>query len=199
MIRRRPRIDRVLPKAPARAEEPDTLNLADLDPAVWYVMGQGKAHGPFTFGQLQSLADAGRLGPLARISGGDGEPFVPALEHPVLRPRIQAALEARAARRAEATNFVLICGPGVSESDRQAVAEALTALGRATEPMPGTFILRSAYVLGDVRRAIASLLPPTAQLMIFESRDARLGWTGLPLPQTESLRTTWNAPLSENL
>lgn len=199
MMRRRPRIDRVLPKAPARAEEPEALNLADLDPAVWYVMGQGKAHGPFTLGQLQSLADAGRLGPLARISGGDGEPFVSALDHPVLRPRIQAALEARAARRAEATNFVLICGPGISESDRQAVAQAVTTLGRATEPMPGTFVLRSAFVLGDVRRAIAALLPATAQLMIFESRDARLGWTGLPLPQAESLRNTWNAPLETNL
>lgn len=198
MMRRRPRIDRVLPKAPARADAPDALNLADLDPPVWYVMGQGKAHGPFTLGQLQSLADTGRLGPLARISGGDGEPFVSALDHPVLRPRIQAALEARAARRTEATNFVLICGPGVSEGDRHTIAQALTPLGRFTEPMPGTFILRSAYVLGDVRRAIAALLPATFQMMIFESRDARLGWTGLPLAEAESLRTTWNAPLTEN-
>lgn len=197
MLRRRPRIDRVLPKAPARAEAPDALNLADLDPPVWHVMGQGKAHGPFTLGQLQSLADAGRLGPLARISGGDGEPFVSALDHPVLRPRIQAALEARAARRTEATNFVLVCGPGVSEGDRHAVAEALATLGRTTQPMPGTFVLRSAYLLGDVRRAIAALLPAAAQIMIFESRDARLGWTGLPIAQAESLRATWNAPLGE--
>lgn len=197
-MQRRPRIDRVLPKAPARAEAPAALNLADLDPAVWHVMGQGKAHGPFTLGQLQSLADSGRLGPLARISGGDGEPFVPALDHPLLRPRIQAALEARAARRAEATNFVLVCGPGLTPGDRHAIGHALNPLGRFSEPMPGTFILRSAHILGDVRRAIATTLPEGAQIMIFESRDARLGWTGLPIAQAETLRTIWNAPLDTN-
>ncbi|MFN4226035.1 MAG: hypothetical protein ACK4HR_06925 [Hyphomonas sp.] len=191
-MRRRPRIDRVLPAKPAL---PDALNLADLDPPVWHVMGQGKAHGPFTLGQLQSLADAGRLGPLARISGGDGEPFVSALDHPLLRPRIQAALEARAARRTEASNFVIICGPGLTLAARQAIGHALNTLGRFTEPMPATFVLRSAFVLGDVRRSLATILPEGAQVMIFESREARLGWTGLPVAQAEALRAVWNAPL----
>lgn len=195
-MRRRPQIDRVLAPKPAPPKAPETLDLADLDPAVWHVMGQGKAHGPFTLGQLQALADNGRLGPLARISGGDGDPFVPALDHPILRPRIEAYMAARAARRAEASNFVLICGPGFTPDQRHALGQALNTLGHFAEPLPGTFVLRSAYVLGDVRRAAATVLPDAAQLMIFESRDARLGWTGLPIGQAEALRGVWNAPLT---
>lgn len=72
-MRARPRIERVLPRKPARPTADSALNLADLDPAVWHVMAREKAHGPFTLGQLQSFADAGKIGPLTRISAGDGE------------------------------------------------------------------------------------------------------------------------------
>lgn len=193
MLRRRPRIDRVIPKKPAPA--PEALDLADLDPAVWHVMGQGKAHGPFTLGQLQSLAECGRLGPLAKISCGVGEPFVPALDHPMLRPRIEAWMETRAARKAEASNLVIVCGAGLDDSQRQAIGQTLNTLGRFTEPLAGTFLLRSAYLLGDVRRALATILPDSVPLMIFESRDARIGWAGLPIARAEGIRTVWNAPL----
>ena len=198
-MRARPRIERVLPTKPARTVADTALNLADLDPAVWHVMRQDKAHGPFTLGQLQSYADAGRIGPLTRISSGHGEPFLTALDHPPLRARIEAFLENRTARRAEASNFVIVSGPdsGAGTNRRHALGAALNALGRFAEPLPGTFILRSERPLADVRRALAAAAPEGTQLMIFESRDARLGWAGLPAQGADAIRAVWDAALPQ--
>ncbi len=194
MMRARPRIDRVLPGHTGRPRAGSALNLADLDPAVWHILSRDQAHGPFTLGQLQAFADAGKIGPLTRISAGNGEPFLPALDHAQLRARIEAALEARAARRAEASNYVIISGEGGVLS--LAVRAALNAFGQLTEPLPGTFILRSPHPLADVRRAVAAAVPASAQILIFESRDARLGWTGLPPETAAATRAVWDAPLN---
>ena len=91
-MRSRPRIERVLPGKSARPGPSHILNLADLDPPVWHIMSQTRAHGPFTLGQLQSFAAAGKIGLLTRISSGDGEPFLPALDHAPLRGRIEAVM-----------------------------------------------------------------------------------------------------------
>jgi hypothetical protein len=159
-------------------------------------MSQNKAHGPFTLGQLQAFADAGKINPLTRISSGHGEPFLPALDHAPLRPRIEAFLETRAARRAEASNFVIISGPDAGTERRHAIGAALNALGRFAEPMPGTFILRSGRALADVRRALTAAAPEGTQLVIFESRDARLGWSGLSVQSADSVRAVWDAPVN---
>jgi hypothetical protein len=197
-MRTRPRIDRVLPRKPARTEADSALNLAELDPPVWHIMSQTKAHGPFTLGQLQSFAGAGKIGPLTRISSGNGEPFLPALDHPSLRARIEAALDNRNARRAEASNFVIVSGPdsGAGTLRRHALGAALNTLGRFAEPIPGTFVLRSDRPLTDVRRTLASAAPEGTQLMIFESRDAKLGWTGLSSQGAEAVRAVWDAPIN---
>ncbi|MDP3459293.1 MAG: GYF domain-containing protein [Hyphomonas sp.] len=193
-MRTRPRIERVLPAKAARAASDGALNLADLDPPVWHVMRQNTAHGPFTLGQLQAFADAGKIGPLTRISSGNGEPFLPALDHAQLRGRIEAFLANRATRRAEASNFVIVSGPGTPH--RHALGAALNTLGRFAEPIPGTFVLRTTRSLSEVRRALAAAAPDGTPLMIFESRDARLGWTGLSAEGAESLRAVWDAPIS---
>lgn len=73
-MRMRPRIDRVLATRTIHPLADDALNLAELDPAIWHVMSRDKVHGPFTPGHLQSFAEAGRIGPLTRISSGDGNP-----------------------------------------------------------------------------------------------------------------------------
>jgi hypothetical protein len=197
-MRARPRIDRVLPGKPARPERSGALNLADLDPAVWHILAQDRTHGPFTLGQLQAFADAGKIGPMTRISSGDGEPFLPALDFAPLRSRIEAYLESRAARRAEASNFVIISGPdsGAGTNRRHALGAALNELGRFAEPMSGTFVLRSDRPLAEVRRALFAAAPQDTQLLIFESRDARLGWTGLSMQGAEGLRAVWDAPLA---
>lgn len=193
-MRVRPRIDRVLPGKPLRSKREDTLNLAELDPPVWHIMSRDTAHGPFTLGQLQAFADAGKIGPLTRISAGNGEPFLPALDHALLRPRIEAVLEARKARRDEASNFVIVTGQAGGPG--RPLAAALGMLGRFAEPVPGTFVLRSKHPLGDVRKVMAAATPASAQWLIFESRDARLGWSGLAAEGADALRAVWDAPLN---
>lgn len=198
MLRPRVRIERVLPAKGARPAADTALNLADLDPAVWHVLRQDKAHGPFTLGQLQAFADEGKIGPLTRISSGHGEPFIPALDHAPLRARIEGFLENRTARRAEASNFVIISGPdsGAGTLRRHALGAALNTLGRFSEPMPGTFMLRSERPLAEVRRALSAAAPDGTQLMIFESRDARLGWAGLSAQGADAIRAVWDTPLN---
>ncbi|MFN7164241.1 MAG: GYF domain-containing protein [Hyphomonas sp.] len=195
-MRTRPRIERVLPAKAARPASDGALNLADLDPPVWHVMSRNQAHGPFTLGQLQAFADAGKIGPLTRISSGNGEPFLPALDHAPLRPRIDTFLAGRAARRTGASNFVIVAGPAAGHELRSALSAALDPLGLFAEPIPGTFVLRSAQPLGDVRRALTAAAPEGAQLMLFESRDARLGWTGLSAQTADSVRAVWDAPVN---
>ena len=197
-MRTRPRIDRVLPRKPARSEAGSALDLAELDPAVWHIMSQTKAHGPFTLGQLQSFADAGKIGPLTRISSGNGEPFLPALDHAPLRARIEAALDNRNARRAEASNFVIVSGPdsGVGPIRRQALATSLNTVGRFAEPIPGTFLLRSGRPLTDVRRILTSAAPDGTQLMICAPRDAKPGWTGLSSQGAEAVRAARDARIN---
>jgi hypothetical protein len=79
---------------------------------------------------------------------------------------------------------------------RLAVRAALNTFGQLTEPMPGTFILRSDHALSDVRRALAAATPEAAQYLIFESRSARLVWSGLPPVAAASIRAVWDAPLN---
>ena len=62
--------------------------------------------------------------------------------------------------------------------------------------MSGTFVLRSDRPLAEVRRALFAAAPQDTQLLIFESRDARLGWTGLSMQGAEGLRAVWDAPLA---
>lgn len=197
-MRARLRIDRALPGKPAKPQRPDTLNLAELDPAIWHILAQDKAHGPFTLGQLQAFADAGKIGPMTRISSGNGEPFLPALDIPSLRARIETFLETRAARRAEASNFVIISSQvsGAGTNCRRALGTVLNDLGRFAEPMPGTFVLRSDRPLAEVRRLLFAAVAQDTQLLVFESRDARLGWTGLSIQGADGVRAVWDAPLA---
>jgi hypothetical protein len=193
-LRTKPRIDRVLPSAAKPSSGPQALDLAEVDPPVWRVLADGRAIGPFTLGQLQAFADAGRLVALTRISSGDGQPFTLAVDHPLLRARIEAAASARGAQRAAASNHVILAldgGPG-----RQArLRELLATRGKVAEPMPGVFILRSGVPIAELRRAIAEAEPGSPALLIFESNDARLGTIGLSLAQSDAIRQVWNAAL----
>jgi hypothetical protein len=135
---------------------------------------------------------------LTRISSGDGEPFLPALDHAPLRGRIEAAPESRSVRCAEASNFVIVSGPdsGVGPIRRHALAASLNTLGRFAEPIPGTFLLRSDRPLSDVRRSLASAAPDGTQLLICEPRDAKPGWTGLFSEGAEAVRAAWDTRIN---
>ena len=135
---------------------------------------------------------------MTRISSGGGEPFLPALDHAPLRGRIEAALESRSARRAEASNFVIVSGPdsGVGAIRRHALAASLNTVVRFAEPIPGTFLLRSDSPLSDVRRTLASAAPDGTQLMICEPRDAEPAWTGPSSQGAEAVRAAWDARIN---
>ena len=135
---------------------------------------------------------------MTRKYSGDGEPFLPALDYAPLRVRIEAALESRSARRAEASNFVIVSGPdsGVGPIRRQALATSLNTVGRFAEPIPGTFLLRSGRPLTDVRRILTSAAPDGTQLMICAPRDAKPGWTGLSSQGAEAVRAARDARIN---
>lgn len=174
------------------------LDLASLDPPVWRVASGDKAHGPFTMGQLLTFIRAEKIGPGTRISAGDGLPFRPAREIEHLKSVLAETIAARAARLSGASNFLVVArSTSGSDTDaRRKVSHALNRLGRFTETMPGTFLLRAPGSLSSVRRALAeAAADPNVQLFIVEVRDGRLGWLGLPEAASAQVRSVWNAPV----
>ncbi len=173
------------------------LDLARLDPPVWRVASGDKVHGPFTIGQLQTFIRAEKIGPGTRIAGGDGLPFTPAREIEPLKAVLAEAMAARAARLGGASNYLIVARStsGTDTDARRDVSRALNKLGRFTETMPGTFLLRSNLGLAHVRRMLAEMAGgPANQLFIVEVRDGRLGWLGLPEAASAQVRSVWNAP-----
>lgn len=173
---------------------PGPIDLAFVDPAIWQIQSGGEARGPFTLGQIQQFVIEGRLNAASLISGGEGQPFRPIRETPRLSEALAPAFAERARRRAEACNYLItIHAPG---RDGAATGQALAALGKWLQPLPGTFLLRSGKSLADVRAALASALPADAQAFILQARDAQLAGIGLAQDLAETARPVWNAPLS---
>ena len=178
--------------------QPAPVDLARLDPAVWRVLVGETAHGPFTIGQLQTFVTEGRLSAASRISGEDGQPFQPIRDHPRLAEVLKDAFAERARRRAEAANFLIIArAPAPAEAALwRDMPACLDSLGKHVQAMPGTWVLRSGLSLNRVREALTAALPGTAQIMVLETREARLGWIGFEDDMAEAIRPVWNAPLS---
>lgn len=173
---------------------PGPIDLAFVDPAIWQIQSGGEARGPFTLGQIQQFVIEGRLNAASLISGGEGQPFRPIRETPRLSEALAPAFAERARRRAEACNYLItIHAPA---RDGAATGQALAALGKWLQPLPGTFLLRSGKSLADVRAALASALPADAQAFILQARDAQLAGIGLAQDLAETARPVWNAPLS---
>ena len=80
--------------------------------------------------------------------------------------------------------------------DAAALEQALAALGKWLQPLPGTFLLRSGKSLADVRAALANALPEDAQAFVLQARDAQLTGIGFDQDLAETARPVWNAPLS---
>ena len=173
---------------------PAPIDLAFVDPAIWQVQSGGEARGPFTLGQIQQFVIEGRLSAASLLSGGDGQPFRPIRETPRLAESLAPAFAERARRRAEACNYVItIHAPAI---DAAALEQALAALGKWLQPLPGTFLLRSGKSLADVRAALANALPEDAQAVVLQARDAQLTGIGFDQDLAETARPVWNAPLS---
>ncbi len=185
------------PPAPAGSAS-GPIDLSRIDPAIWRVLAGGEAHGPYTLGQIQQFVVEGRLHAASRISGGDEQPFLPIRDMPRLADALAPAFAERARRRAEAANFLITArAPAPAEAALwRDLPACLDGLGKHMQPIPGTFLLRSARSLPEVRAALTQALPKTAQVFVLQTREARLGWVGFEEDMAEAVRPVWNAPLS---
>lgn len=183
---------------PRPSQEPAPIDLSRLDPAIWHVIAGSAVHGPFTLGQLQQFVIAGRLNAASRVAGGAGQAFRPIRERPDLAAALAGAFAERARRRAEAANFLIIArAPAPAEAALwRDMPGCLDALGKHVQAMPGTWILRSGQPLTAIRETLAAALPRTAQIMVLETREARLGWVNFEEDMAEAVSPVWNAALS---
>ena len=174
-----------------------TIDLSRIDPAIWRILINGEAHGPFTIGQVRQFVIEGRIHAGSRLSGGPEQAFLPLREIPRLAEAIAPAFAERARRRAEAANYIITArAPAPAEAALwRDLPGCLDQLGQHVQPMPGTFILRSARSLNEVRSALAAALPKTAQVFVLQTREARLGWVGFEEDMAEMVRPVWNAAL----
>lgn len=174
------------------------IDLSRIDPAIWRVLAAGEAHGPYTLGQLQQFVIEGRLHAASKISGGEDQPFLPIRDMPRLAEALIHAFAERARRRAEASNYLITArAPAPAEAALwRDLPGCLDTLGKHMQPIPGTFLLRSAKSLSEVREALAAALPKTAQVFVLQTREARLGWVGFEEDMSDAVRPVWNAPLS---
>lgn len=186
------------PAAPATASAAP-IDLSRIDPAIWRFLAGGDVHGPYTLGQIQQFVTEGRLHSASRISGGDQQPFLPIRGVPRLAEALAPAFAERARRRAEAANYLItVHAPAEAEAAlSHGLPACLDTLGKHMQPIPGTFLLRSARSLSEVRAALAEALPKTAQVFVLQTREARLGWVGFDEDMAEAVRPVWNAPLSK--
>lgn len=190
------RVKQVTGQAPVADSAP--VDLSRIDPAIWRVLAGGDVHGPYTLGQIQQFVIEGRLHAASRISGGDQQPFLPIRDMPRLAETLASAFAERARRRAEAANYLITArAPAPAEAALwRDLPACLDALGKHMQPIPGTFLLRSARSLSEVRAALAEALPKTAQVFVLQTREARLGWVGFEEDMAEAVRPVWNAPLA---
>ena len=190
------RVKQVTGQAPVAESAP--VDLSRIDPAIWRILAGGDVHGPYTLGQIQQFVIEGRLHAASQISGGDQQPFLPIRDMPRLAEALAPAFTERARRRAEAANYLITArAPAPAEAALwRDLPACLDALGKHMQPIPGTFLLRSARSLSQVRAALAETLPKTAQVFVLQTREARLGWVGFEEDMAEAVRPVWNAPLT---
>lgn len=183
-------------RTPGDPAEP--VDLGRLDPAIWYVLSGDQTYGPYTIGQLQQFVIEGRLNAASRIAEGTDRSFLPIKDIPSLAGPLAPAFAERARRRAEAAKFLIIArAPLPAEAALwRDMPGCLDRLGKYVPALPGTWLLRSARPLREIRQALIEALPATVQIMIMETREARLGWIGFEEDMGEVLRPVWNAPLS---
>ncbi|MBY9068505.1 GYF domain-containing protein [Hyphomonas sp. WL0036] len=186
------------PAAAPAATAPKPIDLSRIDPAIWRLQVQGTVHGPYTLGQLQQFVIEGRLHPGSHVSAAENQPFLPIRETPRLTEALAPAFAERNRRRAEASNYLIVArAPAPAEAALwRDLPGCLDGLGKHVQTIPGTFLLRSARSLAEVRAALAEALPKTAQVFVLQTREARLGWVGLDESMNDTVRAVWNAPLS---
>lgn len=163
----------------------------------WHIYIGETVYGPFSARQMTAYVTEGRLNAASRVSQSPEGPFRPIRETGPLAESLRGAFAERARLRAQASNFLIIVrAPAPAEAALwRSLPECLGKLGKYTQPMPGTWLLRSSETLKSVRSVLVSTLPRTVQVIVLETRDARLDWVGFDDTINDTVRTVWNAPL----
>lgn len=170
------------------------LDLAAVDPAIWYVFVKDTVYGPYTLGQLQGFVAEGRVTQNSLVSKGDSQKPQRAskmaeLQAAFIERARSEAPEAPAAPSGPASNYVI-----VTQLDRTSDVDliiCMNGLGEFASVFPGTFILSSTYRLRDIQRALHEATTLDDQIMIVNASSGRLGWLNIGTDTDIHLREIW--------
>ena len=168
----------------------DTLDLAEIDPAIWRVMVKDAVYGPYTLGQMRSFVLEGRLSINSKTAGGDGGAFIKAGEQPGLTAIFR---EHFATQKTEAetrpTNHVIIARtPGDS---RNRMISVLNELGSFAEVMPGVYLINTTIRTAKLRERLGSVADDADRVLIVNADTGRLAWLGLGPEIDVHIRSVW--------
>ncbi len=156
----------------------DALDLSAIDPPVWRIVVDEIVYGPYTLGQMRSFAGEGRLSQSSKVAEGDGGAFIPAHEHEILEPLFTETPSGDVQQPETATANYLITIQADADG-RRAVIALLNQLGRFSELMAGTFILRGDIPVFDLRAQLSTVLAERGRFVIVNGDTGQLAWAGL--------------------
>ena len=168
----------------------NALDLSSIDPPIWRIMVEEVVYGPYTFGQLQTFADEGRLSEMSKVANGDGGAFLLAREHAELMPFFQARPDApKPEQNTELSNyFITVQADG---DGRRAVIAFLNEAGTFSELMPGSFILSSTETIVELRASLSTILAERGRCVIVNARTGQLAWMGLKPDADAHAKMIW--------
>ena len=175
----------------------------------WQIKNGDKVLGPYTFGQLRSLAQQGRavqatlacpIGkrdwqPMSEIeafkdfftysentSSTEPEPEAPAKPQGPKKRLVQETTDSIA-------NFILILELKGASRDR--LSEKIVQLGRANEVFPDVWLLSAPLTVGAVRNALTPFLGPMDSLFVVDASHDKLAWFNLGPQMDSKIRSVW--------
>ncbi len=171
-------------------QDKNALDLSSIDPPIWRVMVDRAVYGPYTFGQLQTFVDEGRLSEVSRVANGDGGAFLPARAHAELMPLFQAHPDnAAPVAQDEPSNYFLTVQ--TDGDGRRAVIMFLNEVGTFSELMPGSFILTSSQTIVELRAQLATVLAERGRCVMVNARTGQLAWMGLKPDADAHAKLIW--------
>lgn len=168
----------------------NALDLSAVDPAVWRIMVNDVVYGPYTFGQMKSFSEEGRLSDTSKVAFEDGGAFQPAFQHVDLMPLFQVAAPDKVRTpETEPSNFMI--SVQTDGDGRRAVIALLNEIGRFSELMPGCFILDSETPIRTLRTQLATVLAERGRCVIVNARSGQLAWVGLRPDADAHAKVIW--------
>lgn len=168
------------------------LNLADLDPAIWYVGADNTEYGPFTRGQIKSYFEEGRITLGTPIRKGRDGKFSPASSFSALSElSSETNIEEPLILGSQTTYAIIIsCEETSIDEIRLTIGPTLNRLGQFVETVNNVYLLRSVQTVAEVRRELSHTALPGFQAIILESPNG-LGWLGLESDLDAHIRSFW--------